>query len=129
MSDTILTLQEYLLRLAPALAVALLVFLFIKPKAFERIVLYLALFILLRDAMTPLGLWSFGSRGFFWIRINNDALFLLLFGLSSAGLAAALYFFDRENRWLMRFFRRNRTAGIVVGAAGALAVEEPLMLI
>lgn len=129
MQYTIMMLMEYLSRLAPALAIGLLVFLLARPKSFERIVLYLALFVLLRDAMTPLGLWSFGSRAFFWIRINNDVIFLVLFGIFSGGIVAAMYFFDRENRWLLQFFRGNKITGSIIGAASALVVAAPLFVI
>ena len=50
-----------------------------------RIVLYLSLFILLRDAMTPLGFWSFGQQEFFWMRLYRDPWFVVLFGIGCLG--------------------------------------------
>src|SRR5437667_286475 len=81
-------------------------------KAPLLIVLYLALFILLRDAMTPLGLWSFGTRGFFWIRLHSDPWFLVAFGLVCLGLSLGLYYFDRDNRPLFRWTRGGLPLGL-----------------
>ena len=47
--------------------------------------LYLSLFILLRDAMTPLGFWSFGQQEFFWMRLYRDPWFVVLFGIACLG--------------------------------------------
>jgi membrane protease YdiL (CAAX protease family) len=90
---------------------------------------YLALFILLRDAMTPLGLWTFGAQGFFWIRLHDDPSFLILFGIACLGLTMAMYFFDRENRPLLQWLRGPWYRGLLWGTIGALAVVAPFVVI
>jgi membrane protease YdiL (CAAX protease family) len=94
-----------------------------------RIVIYLALFILLRDAMTPLGLWSFGTQGFFWIRLSSDSAFLVLFGFACLGLSLAVYYLDRPNRHLLIWRRTSLLAGALWGLAGAIVVVLPFVAI
>ncbi|MFW6228928.1 MAG: type II CAAX prenyl endopeptidase Rce1 family protein, partial [Alkalispirochaeta sp.] len=94
-----------------------------------RVVLYIALFVLFRDAMTPLGLWRFGAiDGVFWIRLSEDAWFLVAFGLASAGLVAAAIVFDRETRRFVRFRRGSLPRGIAVGVGAAILVVVPLAI-
>src|SRR6476660_8469158 len=92
------TIAIYLTRCAPALVLGIVLLFFTQRQPKARIAIYLALFIVLRDAMTPLGLWSFGTEGFFWIRLSQNTWFLLLFGASCLGLSLAMYFLDRANR-------------------------------
>jgi hypothetical protein len=79
MDGALQALQQYLVRVAPGLVLAAFVFAIVRREPLLRIVLYVALFIFLRDAMTPLDLWSFGSDGGFWIRLTAPPLFLILF--------------------------------------------------
>ncbi len=92
-----------------------------------RIVLYLAIFILLRDAMTPLGLWSFGRQGFFWIRLDSDPWFLVLLGLACLGISLGVYYLDGENQSLFRWTRGNLPSGLVWGVCGAFVVVAPFV--
>jgi hypothetical protein len=59
MNTTLDTIVIYLTRIGPGLILGALMLFLARREARVRIVLYLALFILLRDAMTPLRLWSF----------------------------------------------------------------------
>src|SRR6476469_1688265 len=107
MPSTSETLLIFLTRVAPGLALGIALLFLVRREPKVRIVLYLALFILLRDAMTPLGLWSFGAQGFFWIRLLDDQWFLILFGIACLGLSIAIYFLDRENQPLLQWTRGN----------------------
>jgi hypothetical protein len=127
--DTILTIAEYFLRITPGVVLLILTFIIARPGPLARIVLYILAFILMRDAMTPLKLWTFGKEGFFWVRLSDDPWFLILFGASSALLMMGFYLADRENRDKVSFFRGNRAAGIVIGILGALAAAGPLLII
>ena len=91
--------------------------------------LYVALFILFRDAMTPLGLWSFGSQGFFWIRLHNNPGFLVVFGVICFGMSLGVYYLDRENRSLIQWMKGRSHLGLFLGIGGAAVVVAPLMLI
>jgi membrane protease YdiL (CAAX protease family) len=119
----------YILRVAPALVLGAMMLLLVRRQARLRIVLYLALFVLLRDAMTPLGLWSFGTQGFFWIRLASDTGFLAVFGCSCLGLALGLYYLDRDNRPLVQWIRGSVPVGFFWGIGGMILVVAPLAAI
>jgi membrane protease YdiL (CAAX protease family) len=127
MGQTVETFATFLERVIPALVLGATVLYLIRRTPRLRIVVYLALFVLLRDAMTPLGLWSFGTEGFFWIRLANDSLFLVGFGVACLGIGLGLYFLDSQNRSLIRWTRGNIPVGILCGIVGAAVVVAPLM--
>ncbi len=126
MNPTLEILVTYIARVLPGLILGAALLVITRRQPRVRIVLYLAMFVLLRDAMTPLGLWSFGTQGFFWIRLANDPWFLVLFALSCLGLSLGLYFFDRENRPLFKWTRGSLPVGIISGILGAIVVVAPL---
>jgi membrane protease YdiL (CAAX protease family) len=129
MDSTLETIAAYFIRVAPGLLLGALMLFLARREPRLRVVIYLALFVLLRDAMTPLGLWSFGPEGFFWIRLSSDPGFLVLFGVASLGLVLAVYFLDRENRSLVRWTRGNVPLGLLGGVAGAVLVVAPLVVL
>jgi hypothetical protein len=83
----------------------------------------------LREAMTPLGLWSFGRDGFFWIRLDRDPCFLVVFGAACLAISLGLYFLDRENRDLLQWTRGNIPLGLIWGIGGAAVVVAPFAAI
>jgi membrane protease YdiL (CAAX protease family) len=129
MHPTIETFTAYLGRVATGLVLGAVVLFLIRRQPRLRIVIYLALFILLRDAMTPLGLWSFGKEGFFWIRLHTDALFLVAFGVACCGMSLGLYFLDRDNRPLFQWTRGPVALGLLYGLAGAALVVAPFVIL
>jgi membrane protease YdiL (CAAX protease family) len=126
MNPTLEIFATYFLRVGPGLVLGALVLYLARRAAPVRIVLYLALFILMRDAMTPLGLWSFGTQGFFWIRFYADPAFMVLFGVACLGLTLGLYYLDRANQSLIQWTNGSLAIGTLLGIAGALAVVAPL---
>src|SRR5262249_20350754 len=94
-----------------------------------RIVLYLALFVLIRDAMTPEGLWFFGTEGFFWIRFHGDAVLLVLSGLSSLGTCLSIYYLDWDNQSLVRWIRGSPAVGVLWGLGGMAVVVAPMLAV
>jgi membrane protease YdiL (CAAX protease family) len=129
MNPTIQTFAHYLAWVAPGLILGAIMLLLARREPLLRIVLYLALFILLRDAMTPLGLWSFGIQGFFWMRLHPDPWFLVGFGVACLGLSLSVYFLDRANRPLFRWKRGPLATGLIWGLGGALLVVAPFVAI
>ncbi|HEY3898738.1 MAG TPA: CPBP family intramembrane glutamic endopeptidase [Chthoniobacter sp.] len=127
MNPTLQTFARYLVWVGPGLVLGALMLFLARREPRLRIVLYLALFILLRDAMTPLGLWSFGTQGFFWMRLDSDPWFLTGFGLACLGLSLGIYFLDRANRPLFRWTRAPLGYGIIWGVGGALLVVLPFI--
>ncbi len=120
-------LYDYLLRLLPGLVLAG-AFFFLVPRRLMllRLTGYILFFIFIRDAMTPTGLWSFGTEGFFWIRFTGNHFFLILFGLSGIAMVALMNFCDPDLKGLIVWFRGHIGAGIVTGFLGAAVVVLPL---
>jgi membrane protease YdiL (CAAX protease family) len=125
MNPTVETFVNYLVRVAPGVALAATMLALIRRSPRLRIVVYLALFVLLRDSMTPLGLWSFGTEGFFWIRLTNDPPFLVVFGAACFAMSLSLYFLDRENQSLIQWLRGRAFLGVLCGLVGAVVVVAP----
>lgn len=127
--DIAARLSEYLLRALPGLVLGGAVLLF-RPRRIVRVGIYVFFFILLRDAMTPAGLWSLGTEGFFWLRIAPSPVFMVLFGLLSAGGMLGIYAVDRDNRRYVRWLGEGSPAiGVLVGLAAALIVVLPLFIV
>ena len=129
MGATFQLLIPYLERVAPAMVLAAAVLWLTRSEPRLRIVIYLFCFILLRDAMTPLGLWSFGREGWFWIRLSQDPWFLTLFALGCLTGALGIYFADRENQRYVVWRGSRWVSGIIVGLLGAGIVVLPLVVI
>jgi membrane protease YdiL (CAAX protease family) len=129
MMESVYLLFAYLERIWPALVLFALLFAVVKPPAFGRLVIYIALFVLVRDAMTPLGLWSFGGEGFFWIRMSPDPLVLLLFAAGSLLAMLILLVSDRDNRGWFRYFSNDRTAGLLFGLVAAFLTAAPFIFL
>lgn len=99
-------LVAYLVRIIPGLIVGISFVLCVgKRSAAYRVMVYILMFVLMRDVMTPLGMWRFGTDGFFWIRFAGLPLFLVILGISSGVTAGGILFFDRELRELVVWFR------------------------
>jgi membrane protease YdiL (CAAX protease family) len=129
MEAMLTTIDVYLARVMPGLVLGVMMLIIARREPKLRIVCYVALFILLRDAMTPLGLWSFGDQGFFWIRLYDNPFFLIFFGITCLALVLALYFFDQENRSLIQWLRGPWQRGLLWGALGALVVVAPFVVV
>jgi len=129
MSATLQLLIPYLERVLPGMILAVVVLGLTRNEPRVRIPIYLFCFILLRDAMTPLGLWSFGSQGWFWIRLSQNSLFLVIFALSCLTGAVALWLADRPNGALVVWWRGHWLMGVLVGLTGAACVVLPLVVI
>ncbi len=129
----------YILRILPALA-ALMLFLLLLPRRAHalRITVYIALFIVIRDAMTPVGLWRFGTDAFFWLRFTPSQALLLIIAagstLAAVGMLAAEPQLRRRIEWLRRPQERTGPAplyastGLAAGLVGALITAAPLLL-
>jgi uncharacterized protein len=122
-------LLNYMLRIMPGFVLFTALILLL-PKTMKglRVMAYIMLFILIRDAMTPLRFWSFGEGGGFWIRFMPDGILLTLLGLSSAALAGGIYLYEREMRGMIPWFRNGRIAGIATGIGAAAVIAAPLLV-
>ncbi|TGL60762.1 CPBP family intramembrane glutamic endopeptidase [Leptospira sarikeiensis] len=116
----------YFFRVSPALIFTGLLWVLVKPEPKLRVLIYILLFVLFRDAMTGAGLWSLGSVGGFWIRLSNSALILYLLGLLSLVLVLTLWKFDIENRKWIVWQKGNPIPGIVTGILASLLIAFPV---
>lgn len=86
-------------------------------------------FVLIRDAMTPLGFWRLGVAGAVpWLRFTDQVGILLLFGLGTLALTLGVLRLDGELSSLVRW---GRFVPVTVGwgiGGGVLAAGPVLLL-
>jgi membrane protease YdiL (CAAX protease family) len=106
-------------------------FLVVIPRSLHpfRIMAYIFLFLLMRDAMTPMKFWFLGTEGFFWMRFRDDALLLLIFATFGPLLVLMMNTIDKDLKALLIWFKGDRFKGICVGIAGAGAAVLPLFTV
>jgi len=123
-------LYPYVLRVMPGALLGIICLAVLGRKAAGlRIVLYIMLFILIRDAMTPLEFWKFGAAEVFWIRFSAPGLFLLLLGMMSAGAVILMGLYDPEVRGFSPWFIGPKGAAAAEGLLGALLAAGPLLVL
>lgn len=119
MLDGMDTLWAYNMRMAPGLITFALCLVLLPRVAIGlRVALYIAIFILVRDAMTPTGLWSFDN-----LRISffNDPAVLAALGIASALGVAFLVAVEKDMRPLLVWRKGTLVSGGAVGlGAGAI---------
>ena len=83
---------EYSLRILPGLILISSVFIIMPKKQLSlRIFLLIFGFILIRDAMTPVGYWSFGLyEQAMWLRFIDDSYLLIVLGSLSIAISVLL---------------------------------------
>ncbi|MFO7252857.1 MAG: CPBP family glutamic-type intramembrane protease [Actinomycetes bacterium] len=94
-----------------------------------RIVTLILAFVLVRDAMTPMGFWTFGVAGGVvpWLRFVNDGTVLVTFGVVSLAFVAGVLRLDRELRAPVAWGRFDvRT--LALGIGGGVLVAAPVLL-
>lgn len=86
-------------------------------------------FILIRDAMTPTGLWEFGLVGGLvpWLRMTDNPVVLVTFGLGSLLLVVATLR-DKQLRTLVHW-GTPKVSTIVLGVLGGVLAAAPVLLI
>ncbi|MFI7611443.1 CPBP family intramembrane glutamic endopeptidase [Nonomuraea terrae] len=93
-----------------------------------RILLLVLGFILIRDAMTPIGFWRFGTAGVVpWVRFTDHAPTLLVLGLGTLAVTALLLR-DRGLRALVRWGRPG-AAAVGLGLGGGALAAAPVLLL
>lgn len=123
-------LLPYFLRITPGLIlIIVLFFLLPKKQILAKIFLLIIGFILMRDAMTPVGFWGFGNtESAFWLRFINDAgVLLVLGGLSLA--TAWLLLRVKEFRSLVRWGKVQSPQTYLVGVSVGILVALPFVLL
>ncbi len=119
------TLFDYSVRMAPGFALFALCLAFLPLRAVGiRIALYIALFILIRDAMTPVGLWSFSGLR---IGFYPSGLVLAVLGLSSLVGVALLYTVERDMRDFLVWRKGSLAAGAATGLGSGIVLALPAL--
>jgi len=122
-------LLEYALRVLPGLVLLTVVWIALRGPAIAlRITILLLGFILVRDVMTPLGLWSFGTIGpAVWLRFTDDPAVLLGLAAASVLLVGAIYRGAHPLRHLVVWGRAD-SRSVLTGMAGAAVVVVPFVV-
>ncbi|AVT41539.1 CPBP family intramembrane glutamic endopeptidase [Plantactinospora sp. BB1] len=122
----------YLLRIAPGLTLVTGCLLLTRRQRdpLLSIVLLILGFVLIRDAMTPLGLWRLGTVGGLapWLRFSTDTALLAALGVATLALTATVLAGDRRLRALVPR-QRPDLAGVGLGIAGAALAAGPVLAI
>lgn len=118
--ESLSILFEYSARMAPGFVLFALCLALLPLRAVGiRIALYIALFILIRDAMTPSGLWSFSGLR---IGFYPDGVVLAALGLSSLAGVGFLYAVERDMRAFLVWRKGSIGAGALVGIGAGAAI-------
>ncbi|MDU9394645.1 CPBP family intramembrane glutamic endopeptidase [Pseudomonas sp. zfem002] len=127
LQDGLAHLATYLLHITPGLSLCALWF-WLTPQSRSglRILILLLAFVLVRDAMTPTGLWSLDGQ----VRIGFIAnpLVLAALGVMSLGLIAVLARLAPE-LWALIVWRKGQLpGGLTLGLLAGCAIGLPLRL-
>lgn len=128
--DALLIMYDYFIRILPALIVGIIFILYLGKNHLPiRIFSYIFLFIIMRDVMTPLNIWQFGTEGIFWLRTINNPLFLILVSILSILLIMLVNKLDKESNQVYVFRKGSFIKAIGTGLLGAAVIIIPMFLI
>lgn len=121
----------YVLRIAPGLVLIVACFLLSSRERdpWLRIVALILGFVLMRDAMTPAGFWSFGvSGGAPWLRFVDDPVLLGVFGATMLGVTGLVLWRVPHLASLVRWGRLDLVT-VAAGVGVGLAVAAPFLVV
>lgn len=122
-------LARFCILLIPGLLLFSILLLFLRHASRSiRLWLYILAFILIRDSMTPTGLWSIGADPVFWLRFAADGVLLLILAAGSLVMSLAIMAFERGKGPSPAWFTTGRFSAVGMGVAGALAAAGPVLL-
>lgn len=119
---------EFTSRLLPGLLlVAVLIALIPKEFPLFRILMLIFGFILMRDAMTPVGLWEFGiTDNTMWLRFIDSSIILLVLAITSVmAVWGIVKWLNVELKW---FKSQDKRQAILVSVVAALVVVVPFII-
>lgn len=127
MPEPVVTLLNYSALILPGMALMIALLVLIPRNAPQlRIAVYILAFILIRDAMTPAGLWAID--GTLRLAFHPDPLVLAGLGIGSLSLVLALVRFDVSLRPLLTWSRGAAAPGILAGLGAGAMIAIPVML-
>ncbi|HEY9844161.1 MAG: lysostaphin resistance A-like protein [Candidatus Sericytochromatia bacterium] len=117
----------YSLRILPAVLLGgVLLAVFPRRESLGRVLIHILLFILIRDAMTPAGLWQLGGERLLWIRFVPDAGILVSLSLLCLGLVFGLNWLEPELKALLVYFKGPKIQAILYGLLAAFVLFLPV---
>lgn len=121
---------NYFLRITPGLSIVIAVFVLMPRKLLiAKIFLLIIGFILMRDAMTPVGFWEFGiSESVIWLRFIDSSLILIVLGVLSL-IASLLLLKIKDLKKLVKWGNLRSWETYVMGLAVGLIVATPFILL
>lgn len=124
--------MPYALRLLPGVLLLTGTYLLARrvPEPLLRIVVLILGFILVRDAMTPLGFWRIGTTdgGLPWLRFTDDSRLLVVFGAGTLVLTLVVLSRARDLRAMVRWGRFS-PATVGLGIVGGGLAAAPVLLL
>lgn len=117
-----------LLRIAPGYGLGLLALIALPRQRVElRLAVYLLLFTLFRDAMTPMGLWTISLGG--TIRFLHDPVVLIDLGLLSFTAVFVINAFEPDLARVLVWVKGKLHWALLAGLLGAALVVGPVALL
>ena len=123
-------LVAYTFKVLPGCLLFIIVYLLIpKDKAVGfKIALLIMGFVLLRDAMTPMGFWQLGlTDSVLWVRFIDEPFILLGLGFTSILLTIGIVLANPKMRDWLSWSGDSTGKSIIVGIIGSFAVSLPLL--
>lgn len=123
-------LLEYLLQVLPGIVLIGLTYWLARTRdPMLRIFLLILGFILLRDALTPAGFWTFGLAGAApWLRFSADPVVLVALGSATLLLTAGLLKASADLRRLVRWGQPT-VGSVLAGLGGGVLTVLPFVLL
>lgn len=123
-------LLEFSFRIMPGLILIALTYILLPRKSIvSKLFLLVFGFILMRDAMTPMGFWQFGkSENTIWLRFIDNGLILFVLALTSLVLTLGFMFMNKPLNKHILWFGNNKVMSLMVGLVGAMIVIAPFFI-
>jgi membrane protease YdiL (CAAX protease family) len=121
----------YAIHILPPVTLTLLFLNLLPKRCVEfRIMMFIVTFVLIRDTMTPFGLWRLGStNGVLWLEFIESPEILFILSIGSLLLIGLFRFMDPDIFNLVIFFtKRNVLENILVGLTGALILLGTILI-
>src|SRR3954464_457620 len=86
------------------------------------------MFVLMRDAMTPAGLWHIGTMPVIWIRFARDQVSLVVLGALSLGIVLAIQRLEPKLARTVVWKKRQLGRAVGIGLAAGALVGGPSVI-
>jgi uncharacterized protein len=119
---------DYFTRVTPGFALGLLL-LWLLPRALAgaRLCVHIGLFILVRDTMTPLGLWRIGEEPAPWLRLASDPVVLIALAVASLGLVIGTKQLEPSLARTLVWWQGSKALAAAAGVGCALLIALPVI--